>query len=257
MSTEVVPDEGGVDLQIADGLAIVTIEHAEARNSLTIAMVDCFHEVLDQLGQRRDVGAVIVRGAGEHFCSGLDRSVFGLQQADPAGSEAYRRAKRVYGTFQRLGSLPMPTFAAVRGAAVGAGLNLAMAVDLRVVAHDARLIAGFPNLGLHPGGGFFALATRLLGREAAVALGVVGEELTGRRAADLGFAWSSMPAEDVDRECLRMAARCAADPELARATIASFRNVAGPPGVSWDAAVDLEHAPQMWTFRRLAEEHDG
>lgn len=246
-------DAGHVGLEVADGLAVVTIDHAGARNSLTIAMVDRFHEVLDELETRRDVGAVVVRGSGGHFCSGLDRGVFGLQQSDPAGSDAYRRAKRVYGTFQRLGSLPAPTFAAVRGAAVGAGLNLAMAVDLRVVADDARLIAGFPNLGLHPGGGFFALATRLLGREAAVALGVVGEELTGRRAAELGFAWACLPAEDVEVECLRLAARCAADPDLARATISSFRNVAGSPGVSWDAAVDLEHAPQMWTFRRLAE----
>ena len=244
---------GDIGLEVTDGLAVVTIDHAEARNSLTIGMVDRFHEVLDELEARRDVGAVVVRGSGEHFCSGLDRGVFGLQASDPAGSDAYRRAKRVYGTFQRLGALPAPTFAAVRGAAVGAGLNLAMAVDLRVVAHDARLIAGFPNLGLHPGGGFFALASRLMGREVAVALGVVGEELTGRRAAELGFAWSALPSEEVERECRQLAGRCAADPDLARATIGSFRNVAGPPGVSWDAAVDLEHAPQMWTFRRLAE----
>lgn len=249
--------DGQVGLTLDDGLAVVTIDHVEARNSLTLPMVDQFHEVLDELGSRRDVGAVVVCGAGAHFCSGLDRGVFDIQQADPAGSEAYRRAKRVYGTFQRLGSLPVPTFAAVRGASVGAGLNLAMATDLRVVADDARLIAGFPNLGLHPGGGFFALATRLIGREAAVALGVVGEELDGRRAAELGFAWVSTESDRVLDECVRLARRCATDPELARATIASFRNVAGPPGVSWEAAVDLEHAPQMWTFRRLAEGRDG
>jgi enoyl-CoA hydratase len=246
-------DPGDIDLVIGDGLAVVTIDHAGARNSLTITMVDRFHEVLDELESRHDIGAGVVRGSGEHFCSGLDRGVFDLQQADPAGSDAYRRAKRVYSTFQRLGSLPVPTFAAVRGAVVGAGLNLAMAVDLRVVADDARLIAGFPNLGLHPGGGFFALATRLLGREAAVALGVVGEEMSGRRAADLGFAWSSVTADQVEKECFRLAGRCVADLDLSRATIASFRKVAGPPGISWDAAVDLEHAPQMWTFRRLAE----
>jgi enoyl-CoA hydratase len=248
---------GDVTLEVDDGLAVVTLDHVDARNSLTLVMVDRFHELLDDLERRRDIGAVVVQGAGHHFCSGLDRAVFDIQQSDPAGSEAYRRAKRVYGTFQRLGSLPVPTFAAVRGAAVGAGLNLAMATDLRVVADDARLIAGFPNLGLHPGGGFFALATRLIGREAAVALGVVGEELDGRRAAELGFAWTSTESEQVVDECVRLARRCAADPDLARATIASFRNVAGPPGVSWDAAVDLEHAPQMWTFRRLAEDTSG
>ena len=90
---------------------------------------------------------------------------------------------------------------------VQAIVNLALSTDLRVIAEDARLIAGFIRIGIHPGGGHFNLVGRLAGREAAAALGVFGEEITGIRAAELGMAWRALPSEDVEPYARSLAAR--------------------------------------------------
>lgn len=249
-------NEPAVHLIRCDGVATIEIANSAQRNALTFAMVDQLHAALDELEGDEAIGAVVVRGAGGTFCSGLARDAIGVQQGDPVGTEATRRSTRVYATFTRLGALPMPTFAAVRGAAVGAGLNLALAPDLRIVADDARLLAGFTKIGVHPGGGFFALASSRMGREAAMALGVAGEELSGADAAARGWAWRALPDGEVEDAVHALAARVARDPELARATVRSFRTIAGPPGLPWESAVEIERAPQAWTFRRLAERQD-
>ena len=140
--------------------------------------------------------------------------------------------------------------AAIRGGAVGAGVNLAFATDLRVIADDARLLAGFLRIGLHPGGGFFVLSGRTAGREATAALGLFGEELSGRRAADLGIAWEALPDADVEGRARELAARAGADPDLARRAARSFRNELGPPMAPWPIALDAERAAQMWSLRR-------
>lgn len=247
------PDGPTVRLHRRDRVATIEIANPEQRNALTFAMVDRFHAVLDEIEADDELGAVVVRGAAGTFCSGLARDSIGEQRADPVATVSTRRSTRVYATFTRLGALPVPTFAAVRGSAVGAGLNLALAPDLRIVADDARLLAGFTRLGLHPGGGFFALASSRLGREAAMALGVAGEELSGAAAAARGWAWRAVPDGQVEDATHALAARCARDPELARATVRSFRTIAGPPALSWESAVEIERAPQAWTFRRLVE----
>jgi enoyl-CoA hydratase len=150
----------------------------------------------------------------------------------------------------RVGVLTVPTIAAVRGSAVGAGLNLMLATDLRVVAADARILAGFLRIGLHPGGGFFTIAARTAGREATAAMGLFSEEIDGRRAAEIGLAWRAVDDADVEATALALAARPAQDPALAREAVRSFRTEAGPPGIGWETAMHFERATQMWSQRR-------
>jgi enoyl-CoA hydratase len=133
---------------------------------------------------------------------------------------------------------------------VGAGINLAFATDLRVVAEDARLMAGFLRIGLHPGGGFFVLSGRTAGRETTAALGLFGDEISGRRAADLGIAWETLPDGEVEARARELAARAGADPDLARRAARSFRSELGPPAAPWGLALDAERAAQMWSLRR-------
>lgn len=244
----------GLEYEVDAGVAVLTVSNRSARNALTLAMVEQLHELCRHIEDDHDLGAVVIRGAGGHFCAGLDRGVIETQSVDPAGSNAFARASDVYGSFIRIGRLPVPTIAAVRGVAVGAGLNLAMATDLRIVSLDARLFAGFDRIGVHPGGGFFSLATRVAGRETAAALGIAGEELSGQRAAEVGMAWRSVEDSQVEQIALGLARRIAVDPDLARANVASFRTEAGPPILPWDAAVEVERGRQAWTFRRLEED---
>jgi enoyl-CoA hydratase len=95
-----------------------------------------------------------------------------------------------------LGQVRVPTIAAVRGSAVGAGMNMLLAADLRIVATDVRLICGFLKRGLHPGGGHFVILSRLIGREAAAAMALFGEEINGPRAVELGLAWQAVERDE-------------------------------------------------------------
>ncbi len=111
---------------------------------------------------------------------------------------------RIYDSFYRLGQVKVPTIAAVRGSAVGAGMNMLLAADLRIVANNARLLAGFLKRGLHPGGGHFVILSRLISREAAAAMALFGEEIDGTKAVELGLAWESVDDAAVEDRAPRV-----------------------------------------------------
>lgn len=237
-------------LSVQSGVATITLQAPYRRNALTLSMVTDLVDLFDYVEKDAAIGVVILNSEGPVFCGGADKDLLAQASQDPAASEAYRAVGAIYESFLRFGHLGLPSIAAVQGAAVGAGLNLALAADIRIVARDAILRSGFASLQLHPGGGHFALLGRLGGREVASALGVFGEELTGERAAAIGLAWRAVESEEVLREAQELAAPLGRDPELARQLIASFRDSVGPPPISWDAAVQLERARQMWSLRR-------
>jgi enoyl-CoA hydratase len=233
-----------------DGVATITLDAPERRNALTVAMAEELVTACEELDADSSIGAVVIRGAGGFFCAGGDRDTLAAAGRDPAAPETYSAIGAVYRSFARVGELEAPTIAAVRGGAVGAGLNLMLATDLRIVAPDARIISGFLPIGLHPGGGHGALLGRSGAREAAAALALFGERIDGTRAAELGLAWAAVEDDAVEPTAHELAARAGADPELARRTAASLRTVLGPPPLPWGAALELERAAQMWSMRR-------
>jgi enoyl-CoA hydratase len=232
------------------GVATISLNAPDRRNALTRAMARELVEACEEVDADPRVGAVVVRGEGGFFCAGGDRQTLADAGRDPATPDAYAGIGDVYRSFQRVGELEPPTVAAVRGGAVGAGMNLAFATDLRVVADDAKLISGFLPIGLHPGGGHGALLGRTGAREAAAALALFGERIDGARAAELGLAWEAVDDSEVDARAGELAAIPAADPELARRTARSLRAELGPPALPWSAALELERASQMWSMRR-------
>ncbi|MBO0874719.1 MAG: enoyl-CoA hydratase/isomerase family protein [Pseudonocardia sp.] len=240
---------GSIGLDKANGIAIVTVDSPEVRNGLTPSMGRELAAACDEIDADPAIGAAVVRGAGGTFCSGADRRTW-KPGADQAEDTTFRNTGAVYRSFVRVGQLAVPTIAAVRGAAVGAGINLMFATDLRVVAENARLLAGFLRIGLHPGGGFFTIAGRTAGREATAAMGLFSQEINGIRAAEIGLAWAAVPDDEVEDTALAMAAEPAKDPALAREATRSFRTELGPPAIGWDAAVEFERATQMWSQRR-------
>jgi enoyl-CoA hydratase len=237
-------------LDVSDGIAVMTMRAPERRNALTVEMAEAMLDACATIDADPGVGAVIVTGEGDYFCAGGDRGVLDDAGKDPAGPQTYRSMGLIYSAFARVGKLEPPTIAAIRGGALGAGLNLALATDLRVVAEDARLLSGFLPIGLHPGGGHSLLISRAVGRETANALQLFGQRITGMQAVTLGLAWAAVPAAAVDATARDLARTPAADPELARRTAKSMRTIAGPPALPWDAALDLERASQMWSLRR-------
>lgn len=238
-----------IDYTVQDGVAVITLQAPQRRNALSVEMAGELTDAALRAEADETVGAVVVTG-GAHFCAGAAREVLAETGRDPVEDANFRNLGAVYEAFTRLGSIGLPTVAAVRGAAVGAGLNLALATDLRVVSRTARLLPGFAQIGIHPGGGHFTLLNRSGGRETAAAMGLFGEEVTGERAVALGLAWAAYDDGEVDAEAIALAARVARDPALARLLVASFRRQTAPGGVPWDVAVEIERSPQMWSLRR-------
>jgi enoyl-CoA hydratase len=243
---------GQVHLERHGGVAVLTVDNPDVKNGLTPEMGYALSGLCDEIDADPTIGAAVVRGAGGTFCSGADRRRW-TEGADQAEDTVYKELGAVYTAFRRVGALAVPTVAAVRGAAVGAGLNLALATDLRIVASDAKLLAGFLRIGLHPGGGYFTLSTRTAGREATAAMGLFSEAIDGERAAEIGMAWRAVADDEVEPLAIELAGRAARDPELAREAARSFRTEAGPPGIGWEAAVHFERATQMWSQRRRGE----
>jgi enoyl-CoA hydratase len=242
-------------LEIEGSVAVVTLNAPERRNALNDVMTGEIIAICEEIDGNPAIGAAVIRGAGPTFCAGADRNVLRTRGQDVTG--ATPTAVDGYRSFARVGELKVPTIAAVRGAAVGAGLNLVFATDLRIVAEDARLMAGFLRIGIHPGGGHFALVARTAGREAAIAMAIFGQEMSGRRAAEVGAAWEALPADQVEPRAMELAGIAGADPELARAILNSMRLELGPPGVSWPAALEMERAAQAWSLRRRALKEGG
>jgi len=240
-------------LERRGGVAILTLNAPQRRNALTETMARELLEACQEIDDDREIGAVVLHGAGGYFCAGGDRAMLASVGVAPARDGAFSVLGGVYDSFRRVGSMEPPTIAAIQGGAVGAGLNLAMATDLRIVASDARLISGFMPIGLHPGGGHATLVGRAGGREVTNAMILFGESLSGQQCVDRGLAWEALPTGDVFARALELATRAAADPALSRRVARSVRLQGGPPVIGWDAALELERASQMWSMQRKSD----
>lgn len=242
-----------VELERQGNVAIVSLATPGNRNALTPAMVGEFVAACDEIDADQGIGAAVVRGLGGYFCAGAHRDLLAGNRRAAGTPELYTTLDGMYRGFSRVGALAVPTVAAVRGGAVGAGVNLALATDLRIMGSEARLMSGFPRLGLHAGGGHFHLVDRLAGRETASAMGLFGEPVDGEEACRLGLVWRAVPDDEVEPLALTLAERVAADPGLARMTVRSMRLSLDAGGVSWAAASEIEHGAQVWSFQRAAQ----
>lgn len=247
---------GDVRLEVENNVAVVTLDAAERRNALTPGMAQELILAFEEVDARPEVGALVVRAVGQSFCAGGDIATLAAAGQDPAEPAAYAGMSTIYDSFYRLGQVAVPTVAAVRGSAVGAGMNLLLAADIRIIARDARLLCGFLKRGMHPGGGHFVLLSRLIGREAAAAMALFGEEINGLRAVELGLAWESLDDAAIEDRAREVAERVAADPELARVAVRNFRAETATT-VSWEIATQFERPAQMWSMRRTTTGQPG
>jgi enoyl-CoA hydratase len=131
-------------------VAVLTLDEPERRNALTAPLVAEIVAAMDELDADPAVGAVVVTGAPPAFCSGADVQAL---SAMASGDEEPGDVRAIYAGFLRVLDSPLPTVAAVNGAAVGAGCNLALACDVRIAGTSAVFDARFLRIGIHPGGG--------------------------------------------------------------------------------------------------------
>lgn len=238
-----------VRYEVDGQVAVVTLAAPERRNALTPessgALIECF----SRAGADRAVGALLIRAEGPSYCAGADLGVVRAAMPDPLEQEAFHGLGVIYEMFRRLVSLPIPSIAAVQGPCVGAGVNLPLACDVRIVSEGAEFVS-FQRAGVHPGGGHLELL-RAVDRQAAAWLALFGQTIDAAEAVRLGLAMRLVAADSLADEALAVARAAAVDPDLARSVTASFRTVDGMPG-RHNAAVHIERAGQVWSLRRLA-----
>src|SRR3954451_7046674 len=185
-----------VRLDRHDRVALVTLVDHERRNAMTLTMVNEIVETFDALEADDGIGAVVITGEAPAFCSGADVAALGsLSQGKDDGER--REVRSIYEGFLRVLRSTLPTVAAVNGPAVGAGLNLALACDVRVAGTSARFDARFVKIGLHPGGGHTWMLERLVGPQTAAAMVLFGAAVDGPRSVELGLAWSCHPDDEL------------------------------------------------------------
>lgn len=235
---------------------MITLDEPQSRNALTgesaARLVECLHEA----EATPDVAAVVIRGEAGYFCSGADRALLERARQAPGEVATIEELEAIYSSFGTLAGLEVPTIAAVRGAAVGAGVNLALAADVRIVSPQTRFISGFLRIGLHPGGGHFLMLDRQAGPQAAVAMTLLGDQLTGDDLVRRGIAWESVPDAEVNARALELAGG-AQDPRLVREATRSFRAQAASRQMPLAAASRAEQAAQLWSIARsgMARDH--
>jgi enoyl-CoA hydratase len=229
-------------VDVNDRVAVLTLDDPERRNALSIDLVTEIVSAFDRLEDDRDVGAVVVTGAPPAFCAGADLSHLGKDTQQHG-------LLSVYDGFLRVARSTLPTIAAVNGAAVGAGMNLALACDVRLAAHSARFDTRFLKLGLHPGGGHTWMLQRLAGPQVAAAMVLFGEILDGSQAASSGLVWQCVDDDRLlERACALATAAAELPPTLVRRTKQTLTTVADV--ADHDEAVQIELTAQLWSLQQ-------
>jgi len=229
--------------EIRERVAVVTLDDPGRRNAISLAMADELTAAFRALRDAPDPCPVIVTGEPPAFSAGADLS--DLENATPES------LRRIYEVFLAVARHPLPTIAAVNGPAVGAGLNLALACDVRVAGRSARFDSRFSDLCLHPGGGHTWMLRELLGPQGAAAVVLLGEALDGPAAARHGLAWTCVEDTELLDEALRIASRAAgASRPLQSRLKATLRSMAAVR--SHEEAVELELEAQLWSLEQPA-----
>lgn len=221
-----------------EGAVLVTLDLPDRRNAMSEPMTASWDAVMRQLRQEQDLRVVVVTGRGRAFCAGGDFSWIG---ARPGASvpELRERMLAFYGTWLSVRDLEVPTVAAVNGAAIGAGLAIALACDVRVVAEDARLAAPFTALGIHPGMATTWLIRRAAGDTVARDMLLTGRAFTGSEGVDRGLMSRAVPADQVLETALEVARTVAAAAPVATRLTKAALGSGGPEtfesALAWEA----------------------
>jgi len=210
-------ETGSAELQchVAERVAVVRLQRPEAKNALTLEMKQALVELLPALADDPHVGAVLLTGAGAAFCAGGDTKRMAREGAPPSPDERKRQLRWEHGIPLALHRMPKPTLAALPGAAAGAGLSLALACDLRVMAESAFVTTSYVKLGLSGDYGASWFLTRLVGPARAREILFLGDRLGARECLALGLVNRVVPDAELEAEARALARRLAQGPPIA------------------------------------------
>jgi enoyl-CoA hydratase len=225
---------------VRDNVALLTLNNPDKRNMLTVEVCALISDYVQQAEAHPEVKALIVTGAGEAFCAGGQ-----LQDLTP--NKAVIEA--IYSGFLSIANCTLPTIAAVNGPAVGAGFNMAVGCDVRIVTENARFEPRFFGLGLHPGGGNTWMLRQLAAWDTAAGMLLFSQSLSGTEAVAKGLAWQCVGAGDLVSSAIAFTLKIRDLPkELLLRTKQTLRQAGGTN--SHKEMLDIETAEQMWSIQQ-------
>lgn len=196
-----------IKYMVADGVAVITFDRADKMNALTTQMRAEITHAVTQGGKEARV--VVLTGSGRAFCSGQDlgdRAVGGSIDLERTLRDEYAPMLRA------ITECPVPTIAAVNGAAAGAGANLALACDVVFATESAYFLQAFTRIGLIPDAGGTYAMPRQMGMAKAMGAALFADKISARQADDWGMIWQAVPDAEFDSCWRQRAAQLAAGP---------------------------------------------
>lgn len=227
-----------IDVEIADGIAVATMNRPRALNAFNSAQLDLLTAAFAQIGADRGVRAVILTGAGEKaFAAGADIK----EMVELGPQEALAFGRRGHAAASAIECLPQPVIAAVNGYAFGGGCELAIACDIRLASENARFAQPEVGLGIPPGWGGTQRLPRLIGPGLAAELIYTGRHVYADEALRIGLVNAVYPLEQLMPAAREMAASIARNSPLAvrAAKQAMALSLAGNPGAGLAAEAEL------------------
>jgi len=241
-------------------VAVLVFDDPERLNAMTRPMGEALAAAVARLSREPVPRAVVLTGAGRAFSAGGDLEMIagharaGRERPGDARRGIRDEMRTFYQLFLAVRDLPCPTLAAVNGHAIGAGLCVALACDLRLVATEAKLGLNFTRLGLHPGMGATWTLPRLVGPARAAELLYTSRLVSGEQAADWGLASRALPAASVRPAAVELALEIAGCAPLANRAVK--RALARSEAASLADQLHFEASEQAATFE-TQDVHEG
>lgn len=208
----------GLRSELQGPVLTIILDRPHRKNAFTLEMVDAWAAALRRAASDDAVRAVVVTGAGDAFCSGVDLSALAEVEDSPLGRKRML-TDRVHGVALALADLDKPVVAALRGVAVGAGLDMALLCDMRFAGRSVRLSEGYITVGLVPGDGGAWLLPRLVGPAKAMELLMTGDAVDAEEALRLGLVNRVYDDDEVLARTQEFALRLAGAPPVQIAMI--------------------------------------
>jgi len=193
----------------------IVLNRPEILNAVNRELIAQLAAAAAEAGEDREVRAILLRGAGAHFCAGGDITMFGeLISLEPEARAAalYEIVDGLHPMLIAFRRMPKPVVAAVQGAAAGFGLSLVLTADLAIAAEDAVFASGYIHLGTSPDGGMTMTLPRMVGLKRAAELLFLGDRFDARRALELGLVNRIVPPAALAIEAMTLATRLANGP---------------------------------------------
>jgi enoyl-CoA hydratase len=227
--------------RIENHVALITLDDPKRRNIISTELSAELADAVASCEADAEVKAIVITGAPPAFSAGGD-----LGDLEAARNGETDRLHAIYRGFLAVAACSLPTIAAVNGPAVGAGLNLALACDVRIAGASARFDCRFLELALHPGGGHSWMLTRAVGRQAAAAMLMFSQIVDGTAAEKHGLAWRCIPDDALVVETMAFAGKIAGVPrELVKVAKHTLANSAATEDRI--AAAGHEFIAQVWS----------